>query len=475
MTKLELVPIGTSPVQRWAPLVDAARLAELTLAAAECRTFLTGRTIWNVNSTATGGGVAEMLTGMLPYARGIGLDVRWAVIEGDAEFFAITKRLHNNIHGMEGDGGPLGPAEAAHYREVVTANADELIAMTRPGDIVFLHDPQPLGMAAIMKSAGATVIWRCHIGSDDYGALVQRGWEFLRPHIGVCDAFIFSRESYAPPWLDRSRLVIVPPSIDPFTPKNQDLDPATVVAILHHIGVVDGPEPDVLPLFTRSDGTPGRVDHHADILRAGRAPDPSDPLVVQISRWDTLKDMSGVMHGFAAEVDGRGSAHLVLAGPSVKGVADDPEGAAELDRCMREWRELPHAARERIQLVCLPMRDAEENAAMVNALQRHAAIVVQKSLMEGFGLTVAEAMWKSRPVIASAVGGINDQIIDGQSGVLVDDPSDLAAFGAALGRLLADGAERDRLGKNAHQRVHDQFLIDGHLLRYVQLLRNLED
>jgi trehalose synthase len=194
---------------------------------------------------------------------------------------------------------------------------------------------------------------------------------------------------------------------------------------------------------------------------------------VQISRWDRMKDMAGVMSGFVQHVDRSLGAHLILCGPAVAGVADDPEGAEVLDECVGLWRDLPHATRSRVHLACIPMSDPDENAAVVNALQRHASVVVQKSLAEGFGLTVAEAMWKERPVVASAVGGIVDQIEDGTHGLLVDDPRDLRAFGVAVESLLRDSAEAARLAQNARRRVIDQFLGDRHLEQYGALFEQL--
>ena len=173
---------------------------------------------------------------------------------------------------------------------------------------------------------------------------------------------------------------------------------------------------------------------------------------MQASRWDGMKDMAGVMEGFAHHVDPALRAHLVLAGPAVTGVADDPEAAQVYHDCIDRWRRLPHEARSRVHLACTPMADPDEAAAIVNALQRRATVVVQKSLAEGFGLTVAEAMWKVRPVVASAVGGIVDQIDHGEHGLLLDDPHDLGAFGSAVEELLRDPAEAARLGK-AHVSV----------------------
>ena len=194
---------------------------------------------------------------------------------------------------------------------------------------------------------------------------------------------------------------------------------------------------------------------------------------MQASRWDALKDMPGVMAGFADRLTDMGSAHLVLAGPSVDGVADDPEAAAVLDGCLTAWRARPDAVRRRIHLACVSMIDGDEAAAVVNALQRHAAVVVQKSLAEGFGLTVVEAMWKARPVIGSAVGGIVDQIIPGETGHLLADPNDRATFAARLAELLADPAEADRMGSNGRQHALEHFLGDRHLEQWAQVLTEL--
>jgi trehalose synthase len=264
---------------------------------------------------------------------------------------------------------------------------------------------------------------------------------------------------------------IIAPSIDPFAVKNEDLSDEGVRAILAHVGLVRG-DLDVVPAFTRLDGSPARVDHVADIVRAGPPPAPEAPLVIQVSRWDRLKDMQGVMQGFAEHLDGTTEAHLALIGPNVSGVADDPEGAEVLDECIDAWQELPHSARARISLVCLPMHDTEENAAIVNAAQRHATIVAQKSLAEGFGLTVAEAMWKARPVVGSCVGGIQEQV-DETCGILLDDPTDLAAFGAALRTLLDDPAKAQEMGENARRRAIDHFISTRHLSQYVHLFTEL--
>jgi len=468
---LQEVPVGVSDLERFTPLIAADRSEALRALIATSRDTFAGRTVWNVNSTATGGGVAEMLAALLPYARGAGVDTRWLVIKGDTSFYAITKRLHNGLHGV--DTGALGDAERAHYAEVADANAEELLAQIRPGDVVLLHDPQTAGMVAAARSAGAKVVWRCHIGVDHPNDVVAATWDFLQPFLIAADAFVFSRVAHVPAWATGDAVHIIPPSIDPFAVKNAEMSPEAVRAIIAGIGLVAADGAAGTPTFQRRDGSPGRVDHLADVIRTGPAPSPETPLVVQVSRWDRLKDMAGVMRAFAEHVDPATGAHLALVGPNVSGVADDPEGGEVLAACHDAWRDLPHAERARIQLVCLPMYDLEENAAIVNAIQRCAAVVVQKSLAEGFGLTVAEAMWKARPVVASDVGGISDQIVDGDSGLLVADPTDLAATGAALNRVLRDPELAWRLGNAAKARVGQRFLGERHLRQYAELLASL--
>jgi trehalose synthase len=472
--RMHEVAVQAVDATRLEPLIGEERMAHYLAEAAEARRLLAGRSVISVNSTATGGGVAELLQSLLAYARGAGVDARWLVIEGDPEFFAITKRIHNWIYGTPGDGGPLGDDERRHYEQVAERNAHELRAYVRPGDVVLLHDPQPAALAPIVRSLGATVVWRCHIGSDTPNRWTERAWAFLRPYLAdVVDAVVVSRLPFAPPWADPARVHAIPPSIDPFWAKNQPMDPDDVHAALVYVGLLSGEVDGPHVPFTRRDGSPGRINRHADVLQTGPPPPPDAPLVVQISRWDRLKDMTGVMTAFAEHVDPGLGAHLLLAGPVVTGVADDPEGGAVLLECIERWRRLPHHARSRVHLACMPMADPDEQAAIVNALQRHATIVVQKSLAEGFGLTVAEAMWKQRPVIGGAVGGIVDQIRDGEDGLLLADPTDLAAAGAAIERLLRDPLEAARLATSARERVTQEFLGDRHLERYASLFAQI--
>ena len=470
MSLVTAVKVPRRPVSLLEPIIGGPRYVRLIEVADQVRKLLAGRTVWNVNSTATGGGVAEMLQVLVGYITDVGIPVGWLVITGDAEFFAITKRLHNQIHG-DIAGGPLGAADAQHYTRMLTANAAELLGRIRPGDIVLLHDPQTAGLAGPLVRAGALVVWRCHIGADWENDATRAGWDFLRPHLTSAHGYVFSRRDYVPAWLPGGKVSIISPSIDPFSPKNQDLDSATVQAILAVLGVFDGLAPQVPARFVRRNGDTGTVTRPAVITGEGR-PDAADPVLLQVSRWDRLKDMAGVMRGFADHVAPVCAGYLILAGPAVTEVADDPEGAAVYGECLLQWHDLPPAARARVLLVTLPLEDIDENAAMVNALQRHATVITQKSLAEGFGLTVSEGMWKGRPVIGSAVGGIIDQIADG-TGVLLPDPADLRAFGQAASHLLADQAEATRLGQAAHAYVRENYLGDIHLLRYAQLLGTL--
>jgi trehalose synthase len=463
------VEVPRRPVSLLEPIIGGQRYLRLVGAADRVRQLLAGRTIWNVNSTATGGGVAEMLQALVGYVSDLGIPIGWLVISGDAEFFAITKRLHNQIHG-DLAGGPLGTAEGDHYTQMLGANAAELLSRIQPGDLVLLHDPQTAGLAAPLLAAGARVVWRCHIGVGWENDATRAGWNFLRPHLASAHAYVFSRHEYVQSWIPKGRVSIIPPSIDPFSPKNQDLDAATVRAILATLGVLDGAAPRVPARFVRRDGDLDLVTRPAVVVGDGR-PGPDDPVLVQVSRWDRLKDMAGVMRGFADHTASDGS-YLMLAGPAVAGVSDDPEGAAVYGECLLQWQGLSAVARARILLVTLPLDDIDENAAMVNALQRHATVIVQKSLAEGFGLTVSEGMWKGRPVIGSAVGGIIDQIAEG-TGILLPDPTDLGAFGQAVGVLLGDQAEAARMGLAAHAYVRERYLGDVHLMRYARLLSTL--
>jgi trehalose synthase len=466
LTPLHEVPITAQPPTRFKAVLTEGQYSDLVATIERARAMMGARVIWNVNSTARGGGVAELLQSLVAYVRGAGFDCRWAVIGGNPDFFALTKRLHNRLHGVAGDGGPLEERERALYEHVSAENAGALSRHVREGDLVLLHDPQTAGLVRPLRERGAHVIWRCHVGLDVPNNHARSAWSFLLPYVKDAQAYVFSRTAFVWDDLDRERLFVVPPSIDVFTPKNQELDPPTTAAILATAGLAPGPV-EAPPVFTRGDGSPGRVDARAELSEEAPLP-AAVPVVTQVSRWDRLKDPAGVLEAFATVVVPRTDAHLVLAGPAVAAVADDPEGAEVFEEIAAQRAQLPEHVRQRVHLALLPMEDLEENAAIVNALQRRSDVVCQKSLAEGFGLTVAEAMWKSRPVVASAVGGIQDQIVDGETGLLVD-PEDLEGFGNAVTALLTDPERAARLGEHAQVRVRESFLGQRHLRQYVDL------
>ena len=386
-------------------------MSELTAA-------LGGRTVWNVNSTARGGGVAELLASLIPYERGAGVDERWVVIEGSPEFFDVTKRIHNLLHGVSSDGAGFSPAERATYERAMKRNASALADAVNAGDVVILHDPQSAGLVPALSALGAIVIWRSHVGVDEPNDFARAAWEFLRPYLDRASALVFSRRSYVWDRLDPSKVQIIAPCIDAFTAKNRELTDEEIGRLLAETGVPTG----------------GRI-------------------VLQVSRWDRLKDPMGVLRAFADHIaPDTPDTCLVLAGPAATSVRDDPEQPEVLRELQAQLQALDASIASRVCIAQLPMEDQDENAAMVNALQRRADVVVQKSLAEGFGLTVAEAMWKSRPVVASHVGGISDQIEDGKSGVLVE-PKDLEAFGHSVTGLVNDRDRAARMGAAARSRV----------------------
>jgi len=465
---LSQVPIAPASPERFRPLLGDD-YPEVERAIRTARGLLAGTAVWHVNSTARGGGVAEMLQSLLAYARGAGVDVRWVTIGGNEEFFRITKRIHNHLHGAAGDGGELGEAEGAVYESTLAEAGGELGEIVRRGDIVYLHDPQTAGLVEPMRQRETRVIWRCHVGLDEPNDLTRAAWSFLQAYVEAADAYVFSRRAFAWEGLEEEKLWLVPPSIDAFSPKNQEMKPEAVEAILAATGLAaDGGR---APVFRRQDGSLGRVDRPAELDQEGPVP-ATDPLIVQVSRWDRLKDHAGVLRCFAEHCR-HPSAHLLLVGPSVAEVADDPEGAEVLAEIRAQRLALPDEVQARVHLACLPMDDVDENAAMVNAIQRRADVVVQKSLAEGFGLTVAEAMWKARPVVATRIGGIQDQIVDGESGLLIDDPADLGAAAAAIDGLLDDPERAERIGAAARERVRESFLGTRHLVQYMRLIESM--
>jgi trehalose synthase len=437
--ELRSVAVEARPLDAYRDLLEGHAWEEFTQAMRDLARGVQGRVVWNLNSTPRGGGVAELLHTLIPYERGAGIDARWVAIEGSAGFFAFTKRLHRLLHGDAPDGDEVSDREHFEYEANLGANWLLLKRLIQPRDVVILHDPQVAGLVPVLAEHGCRVIWRCHVGVDRPNHAARQAWDFLLPCVRLADAVVFSRGAYVWEGLEAAKTEVIAPCIDAFSAKNRELDAQTQRAALQKVGL----------------------------------PAAESPLVVQVSRWDRLKDPIGVLEGFTEHVAPQAEGALVLAGPEIRGVSDDPEEPQVWQELEARWRRLPESMRGRVRLAQLPMSDETENATLVNALQRQAQVVVQKSLAEGFGLTVAEAMWKRRAVVATRVGGIGDQIEDGRSGLLIDEPRDLAAFGAAVVRLLREPETAERLGAEAQRTVSHHFLAPRHLVQQARLVLRL--
>jgi trehalose synthase len=426
----------------------------------EARENLSESTVWHINSTATGGGVAELIRCTLEWHERAGLRCRWLVPAATPGFFDVTKQLHHRLHGSPGSGTALGPSERLRYADETSRQAAAILNVIGSGDLVVLHDPQTLGLAPALVAAGRRVAWRCHIGTTSWSAALAEGWDFLGPYLLVPTKLVFSAAGFIPPNLRSPRSVIIHPAIDPGSTRCRPMDARTIRSVLAAIRL----EPE------------GDSEHH---LRQYATVIQDDPLprgaatILQLSRWDPLKDMAGVLLAFATDVARHCDAHLVLAGPDPDAIPDDPENAAVLRHVVSLRDALPTATRARTHLVMLALSHLEANAVIVNALQRRATLVVQKSLQEGFGMAVTEAMWKRRPLVASAVGGILEQVVHGRHGLLVRDPSDLDAFSEAVLRLLRDVPLSQRLASMAHSRCRERFLAQRELHDYAHLYMEL--
>lgn len=329
---------------------------------------LAGRTVWHVNTTALGGGVAELLRVTVPQHRAAGVASRWLVTRGNPRFFELTKQLHHMLHGMPGTGRSLGTDDTRRYATTTTTQAEAMVCRVQPGDLVILHDPQTLGLAPTLQRAGLRVIWRSHIGTHRRSPLVTAAWQFLAPYTDAVDEFVFSSPAYPPAFLAKRPITVIPPAIDPTAAKCRPMDLDEVASVLHAIGLQD---------FEASSPTTG-IGTAAHLVQD--APLPADaPAVVQLSRWDPLKDMLGVLRAFAEHVAPVSSAHLVLAGPDPDEVADDLENRTVLSDVMHAVDRLPEVLRCRIHLLVLSMQDQHANALIVNALQRRATVVAQKA------------------------------------------------------------------------------------------------
>lgn len=418
--------------------------------------------IWHVNSTATGGGVVELLRSSMARHELLGLPAAWLVSEAEPEFFALTKRIHHGLHGRLTN-GPFNEDDALLYRGATHRQAARLADFVQPGDLVVLHDPQTLGAAPHLIAAGARLAWRSHIGTLDPNPAVLHTWELLSLYAAQVPACVFTMADYAPQILTPDQIHVIRPSIDPFAAKN------------HPIGVDHAQQ-----LLVRAGLAKAASDKadHGTARPIGRTIQDSylpatAPVVLQISRWDPLKDMAGVLSAFTDRMAGSTDAHLVLAGPDPADIPDDPEGAETFAEVLRVYSKIDAKHRARVHLTTLNLTDVETNALAVNALQRRATVITQKSFEEGFGLTVTEAMWKGKPVVAASVGGIRVQIKDRENGRLIDSPGGLASFGDVVAELLRNPASAEELGRQAHLSCAKFFHADremGDLLRLYQLL-----
>ncbi len=399
-----------------------------------------GARLIHVNATATGGGVAELLAGLVPAQVADGTPTGWAVIAGDEEFFAFTKHVHHLLHDR---GGPVSSkrlgAAVPHYRAVLEPQAEWLAEQVGAGDVVVLHDPQTLGMAPVLSRTGAKVLWHCHIGTtDDSAAGPGAVWQALQTELATVDGVVTTLPEFAPSCVPLRHRHLAAPAIDPASAKNRPLSRGEAAALLDAVGLTGTPAP----------GRPGTVEQDGPLPEGAR-------VVVQVSRWDPLKDMAGVVRLVPALPR---DVHVVLAGNDPDEIPDDPEGRAVLAGVRAARADLPPAHRARVHLVLPSARAGERAALLVNALQRRADVVLQKSLAEGFGMTVTEAMFKGRAVVASDVGGLRQQISPGHNGILVE-PRQPDQVVPALRALLDDALLRHRLGRNATASATRRYLL----------------
>lgn len=369
---------------------------------------LKGLRILHINSTSKGGGVAEILSKMVPLTNALGIRADWQIIEGNTNFFQCTKMFHNLLQGQEG----MYPDDSLLrlYEEINEMNAKKLGSCLREADVVFIHDPQPLPLRSYMDHKGVW-FWRCHI---DLSSPSKPIWSYLKKFIENHDATIFSLEDFKKPLPHPT--FIIPPSIDPLSEKNIELDQNEIRAAYHQFNIDQG-----------------------------------RPILLQVSRFDRFKDPLGVIKSYQIAKEKYPEIQLVLAGG---GAVDDPEGEQVLEEVIKASKGDPD-----IHILLL-----QDSNRLINALQRGADIVFQKSLKEGFGLTVTEALWKEKPLIAGNTGGIRLQVIDQQTGFLVNSPEEGAD---RIGYLLENPTIAKKLGNEGRQLVKRKFLITRHLKDYL--------
>ncbi len=479
---VEVPTLTLDEYEEYAALTPSVR--QLRAAARQVVPLLSGRTLWMVNSTARGGGVAEMLPAKVGILRDLGVATEWVAIDSeDPAFFSLTKRIHNLIHG-EGETG-FDAADREVYESVNRRNAEWLLSRVRPGDIVAVHDPQPMPLAGFLaERVDVECVWRCHIGVDESTPRTRAAWEFLRPYAGAYRSAIFSAPEYIPDYF-ANRATVIHPALDPLTCKNREISVHKIATVMANSALSVNPGPVLSPPYGE---VAQRLLPSGQFAPANMAEDIGlvhRPIVAQISRWDRLKGFAPLMTAFARlktrlwsdgttdPVEHRRLelVRLVLAGPRQDSIADDPEGVEVLGDLVERYRSLDPMTQRDLALLILPMGSRDENALMINAIQRTSSIVVQNSTREGFGLTVTEAMWKGIPVLSNrrAVGP-RLQVRDGLDGCLIDDPTNPDALAEVLRAMLAAPRDRDRWGRSARRHAHQEFLIFTQLERWLQLL-----
>jgi len=449
--------------------------------------LLDGRTIWMVNSTDKGGGVAEMLPRLCSLITEMGIDIKWAVIRSDEQrFFALTKRLHNMIHDDASSGIEIGPEDAAIYEAVNRENAEALKPHLKPSDILVVHDPQPLPLGVMLKEAvGLSTVWRCHIGLDQRTPATRSVWRFLRPYIERYDRAAFSMAEYIPGFL-QGKASLITPALDPYSHKNRHLLLGKSVGVLCNSGLQEA--------YNTSIADDDEYIHKVQrVMPDGSTVIPGEvgilfrPIVLQVSRWDRLKGWIPLLDAFVkmkqnqdrynGKISSRNrqriaQSRLVFAGPDPASIADDPEGIQVFNEICSRYRELDSEMQKDVVILQLPMQSRKENALIVNALQRCASIVVQNSLREGFGLTVTEAMWKHLAVLGSSACGIRNQIRDGIDGIITNDPENIDEIALNLWHMCGNPVRRYQMGRSAQMRVYEDFLIFKQVQRYLKLVIN---
>ena len=413
---LERVPLLEKDLSDYIPVVGEAVIEEIRALAEPLR----GARVLHINATAYGGGVAELLATHVPLQRNLGLEAEWQVMHGSDEFFEVTKQVHNGLQGADIEW------TAAMQRTYLERVLDNSLALEGEWDFVVVHDPQPAALLSFLRDStfadsNTHWIWRCHI---DLTAANPKVWEFFRPFVEQHDASVWTMAQFVPDSLQMDRIVHAPPCIDPLSVKNLELPTPFCIEIAKQYGI-----------------------------------DPHRPIVCQVSRFDPWKDPLGVVDAFRVVREQIPDAQLVLAGSMA---TDDPEG-------FRVWEEIEQA-RAGDKDIHLLSNLHQVGAVQINAFQRMASVMVQKSIREGFGLTVSEALWKGRPVVGGRTGGITLQIRDGEDGYLVDSVEECAL---RIIDLLADPVGSQEMGARGREHVRANFLSTRELVDWLGLFNDL--